>query len=240
MAAITRNSMPIGLVAPTRTTSPSLQGPKQLHLRRCGQLADLVEEQRAAAGRLEVPLASPVGTGECALLVAEQFRFHELGREGAPQLTAMKGRSRRGLARWMALAINSLPVPVSPSMRTGTERGAMRRARRITRCMNAATMNDCVELGCFRGKTGTQAFQLTVRLTQKIGQVVRRDIERERRRCARRVASTTRSTRRGKRVFARMIHTAAMAGVPGLRWKVSEVSLALRDRAVSHARTAAV
>ena len=38
-------------------------------------------------------------------------------------------------------------------------------------------MNDCVELGCFRGKTGAQAFQLTVRLTQEIRQVVRRDVE---------------------------------------------------------------
>ena len=44
----------------------------------------------------------------------------------------------------------------------------------------------------------------------------------------------------GKRVFARMIHTAAMAGVPGLRWKVSDVSSAPTATAVSHARTAAV
>ena len=43
----------------------------------------------------------------------------------------------------------------------------------------------------------------------------------------------------GKRVFARMIHTAAMAGVPGLRWKVSDVSLVPLASAFSHARTAA-
>ena len=43
----------------------------------------------------------------------------------------------------------------------------------------------------------------------------------------------------GKRVLARMIHTAAMAGVPGLRWKVSEASLAPSLNAVSHPRTAA-
>ena len=42
----------------------------------------------------------------------------------------------------------------------------------------------------------------------------------------------------GNRVFARMIQTAAMAGVPGLRWKVSAASR-LAASACSHARTAA-
>jgi len=32
----------------------------------------------------------------------------------APQLTAMNGRSVRGLAEWMARATSSLPVPLSP------------------------------------------------------------------------------------------------------------------------------
>ena len=38
-------------------------------------------------------------------------------------------------------------------------------------------MNDCVELGGFRGKTGAQAFQFTVRLAQEIRQIVCRDVE---------------------------------------------------------------
>ena len=44
----------------------------------------------------------------------------------------------------------------------------------------------------------------------------------------------------GKRVFARMIHTAAMAGVPGLRWKVSDFSPTPPAKAASQALTAAV
>ena len=36
----------------------------------------------------------------------------------APQLIATKGPSRRELRVWMARAISSLPVPLSPSMRT--------------------------------------------------------------------------------------------------------------------------
>jgi len=34
-------------------------------------------------------------------------------------LTAIKGPAARGLAAWIALAINSLPVPVSPVTSTG-------------------------------------------------------------------------------------------------------------------------
>src|ERR1022692_3050533 len=36
----------------------------------------------------------------------------------------MKGRFRRGLMRWMARAINSLPVPVSPRIKTVASVGA--------------------------------------------------------------------------------------------------------------------
>ena len=36
----------------------------------------------------------------------------------APQLMATKGAFLRGLLAWMARAISSLPVPLSPSMRT--------------------------------------------------------------------------------------------------------------------------
>lgn len=44
--------------------------------------------------------------------------------------------------------------------------------------------------------------------------------------------------RAGKRVLARMIHTAAIAGVPGLRWKVSSGERG-RARTVSRAATTA-
>ena len=42
----------------------------------------------------------------------------------AEQLTATKGPARRGLASWMARATSSLPVPLSPSMRTLAAVGA--------------------------------------------------------------------------------------------------------------------
>ncbi len=41
----------------------------------------------------------------------------------------------RGLAWWIVRASSLLPVPDSPSIRTGNERSATRRARAMTRCM---------------------------------------------------------------------------------------------------------
>ena len=43
----------------------------------------------------------------------------------------------------------------------------------------------------------------------------------------------------GKRVFARITHTAAIAGVPGLRWNVSLVPSPASSRAFRQARRAA-
>ena len=42
----------------------------------------------------------------------------------APQLTRMYGPEARGLRSWMARAISSLPVPVSPTIRTQARDGA--------------------------------------------------------------------------------------------------------------------
>ena len=55
-----------------------LDGAKQLHLRRQRQLADLVEEQRAAGCLDELAGVSLGCAGEGALLVAEQDRLHEV------------------------------------------------------------------------------------------------------------------------------------------------------------------
>src|SRR5207249_6607201 len=59
-----------------------LQAPQQLRLRGPREVPDLVEEQRAAARCLELPLAHRQGAGEGAALVAEQLTFHELVGEG--------------------------------------------------------------------------------------------------------------------------------------------------------------
>ena len=56
---------------------------QQADLRRECELADFVEEQRAAVGLLEPALAPGHRTGEGALLVAEQFRIDEFGRNRA-------------------------------------------------------------------------------------------------------------------------------------------------------------
>src|SRR5262249_13715911 len=62
---------------------PFLEDAQQAHLGRQGQLAALVEEQRAAVGALEPALAHRDGPREAAALVAEQLRIDQLGRDGA-------------------------------------------------------------------------------------------------------------------------------------------------------------
>src|SRR5262245_38407147 len=59
-----------------------LEHAEQLHLGFRGQFADLVEEQRAAVGQLEPPLAPGDGAAEGALLVAEQLALDQAGGQG--------------------------------------------------------------------------------------------------------------------------------------------------------------
>ena len=68
---------------PTRSKHPFLQHAQQLDLHGQAHVADFVEEQRAALGQLEAPLAGGNGAGECALLVAEQFALEQVGGNGA-------------------------------------------------------------------------------------------------------------------------------------------------------------
>ena len=50
---------------------------QQLRLQQRRQLANLVEEERAAVGHLEQALLHGLGVGEGAFLVAEEFGFHQ-------------------------------------------------------------------------------------------------------------------------------------------------------------------
>ena len=59
-----------------------LQHPQQLHLHGWVHVAYFVEEDRAAVGDFEPPLARCQSTGEGALLVAEQFALEQLGGYG--------------------------------------------------------------------------------------------------------------------------------------------------------------
>ncbi len=68
-----------------------------------GQLADLVEKDRAAGGSVEPAGLLAVGAGERAALVAEQLALDQaLGK--APQLTRMNGPAPRSEWRCSAVA----------------------------------------------------------------------------------------------------------------------------------------
>ena len=109
---------------------------QQLRLGGERQLADLVEEQRAAVGDLEQPELASDAAGEGAALVAEQLAFGErLGDGGAIQLHERLARARRALvheARGQFLADAGVAVEqhrrVGPGghgqiLDTGKERG---------------------------------------------------------------------------------------------------------------------
>ena len=104
---------------------PLLQEAQQLDLQRQRQVADLVEEQGAAVGDLDLAECRLGGAGEGALLVAEQLAFEQrLGNRGA-----VDGDESlfRPLISCSARASSSLPVPDSPSSITDTS--ALARAR---------------------------------------------------------------------------------------------------------------
>ena len=61
-----------------RPHRPFLDRAQQLRLHRQRQVADLVEEERAAVGRLEEAFAVVVGAGERALAVAEELGLEQL------------------------------------------------------------------------------------------------------------------------------------------------------------------
>ncbi|OKO20268.1 hypothetical protein AM484_002319 [Pseudomonas aeruginosa] len=69
------------LVAADPFEGALLQHAQQLDLHRQRHVADLVEEQGAAVGQLEASGTTGDGTGEGALLVAEQFAFQQFRRD---------------------------------------------------------------------------------------------------------------------------------------------------------------
>ena len=64
------------------------------------------------------PTFCAIGAGEGALLVAEQLALEQV-RGMAAQLSLTNARPRRELSWWIARAISSLPVPVSPWIEHG-------------------------------------------------------------------------------------------------------------------------
>ena len=106
------------LLPADRLDAALLERAQQLRLQIDRQLADLVEEQRAAVGALERALAIRVGAGERAFDVTEQLRLD--------QVAAPPPRSRtRRTAPWPAATpcgwrarSRPCPLPVSPPMST--------------------------------------------------------------------------------------------------------------------------
>ncbi len=82
--------------AADRPEFPLLQQAQQLDLQLRRHLADLVEQQRTAARQLHQPDLVGNRAGERALLVAEQLRLHELGRDGGA--VDLDERAARALA----------------------------------------------------------------------------------------------------------------------------------------------
>ena len=103
-----------------------LEHAQQLGLDRQRQLADLVEEQRAAVRRLEQPaFAATAPVNAPRSWPNSSLSSQRLGI--AAQLTDTNGPSRAPDA-WIAAAASSLPEPVSPRIRIGIVERASRRA----------------------------------------------------------------------------------------------------------------
>ena len=72
-----------GFIAADPLEAALLQHAQQFHLHLQRHVADLVQEQRAALGKLEAAEPRRQGAGEGAFFVAEQLAFQEVGRYGA-------------------------------------------------------------------------------------------------------------------------------------------------------------
>ena len=109
-----------------------LEHAQQADLRRQVHRPDLVEEDGAARGRLELALGERERAGERALLVAEQLAGDELlgNRAGVDRNERALGCGGCGCA--VPRATSSLPVPDSPTMSTGAPVGGTRSMRAKT------------------------------------------------------------------------------------------------------------
>ena len=84
----------LGLAVADAEDDALLQRAQELHLEVQRQLADLVEEERAAVGDLELARARRDGAGEGALHVAEELTLDEVLGDGAAVDDDERARSR--------------------------------------------------------------------------------------------------------------------------------------------------
>ena len=120
------------LVGADRDHLPLLERGQQLGLEVERQIADLVEEQGAAVGRLHPPdpvAAAPVKAPFTWPNSSDSNRLSAV----APRSTETIGWSPRRDWRWISRATSSLPVPFSPRIRTLASVGAARSISEQTR-----------------------------------------------------------------------------------------------------------
>jgi hypothetical protein len=142
-----------------------LQHAQQAHLRRRGQLAELVEKERAAVRALEPAAPQADRAGEAALLVAEELGVDELRRDGAAVDLEERAARARCERPWTARATTSLPEPVSPRMSTGTSVGATWSTSVMTcrRPPSSPTMNSSRASGGTRARRARASASATSR-----------------------------------------------------------------------------
>ena len=99
-----------------------LEQAEQLGLEGKGQIADLVEKERPLVGVLDEPGLVPERPGERAADVPEELALEKLVRDG-PAVDGDEPAARSGPRdSWIARAMSSFPVPLSPAIRTGASR----------------------------------------------------------------------------------------------------------------------
>ena len=95
-----------------------LERTQQPRLQFDGQFTDFIQKDGPRTGRRQQALSRLGCPGEAPLTCPNNSLSMRVG-GSAPQSTGTKGRSRQGPCVWMARAANSLPVPLSPMIRTG-------------------------------------------------------------------------------------------------------------------------
>lgn len=143
-------------------------------MRSLRKLTHFVEEQRAEVRFLEMAHSSCRRTGEGALLMSEQLRLDDLGRNGS----AVNGNERPLPSR--AGSVDGAGQQLFSRPRLSLNQHGDR-ARGNPSCAEdhslhrPAAVNDVREFGGLGRQSCAQAFDLPVRPAEEIGEKVRRD-----------------------------------------------------------------
>ena len=158
VAATTRTSTRcVVRCAADRPHRPLVERAQQRRLQLERQLADLVEEERAAVGLREGAAAIGDRAGERALARGRTAPTRSARRGTAPQSNTTNGPSLRGEWLWISSAISSLPVPVSPSISTVASVAATSSSSRNSRRILGSRPTSEPKLSCSDGARSTSS-----------------------------------------------------------------------------------